>query len=73
MKMSRPDVSKPLDILSHIVRVAQDLTALAILSDSNVRRSAVEQENLNNTGNHKKGHTFWGVRQAYYFLVYLRF
>ena len=55
--MSRPDVSKPLDILSHIVRVAQDLTALAILSDSNVRRSAVEQENLN-TGNHKKGHTF---------------
>ena len=32
------------------------LKALAILADTTVRRSAVDQEDLNHTGNQKKDH-----------------
>ena len=51
-------LSKTLDISSATAGVARDLLkALAILSDTTVRRSAVDWEDLNHTGNQKKeGH-----------------
>ena len=43
-----PNLSKALDISGATARVASDLLkALAILSDTTVRRSAVDQEDLN--------------------------
>ena len=46
-KTSMPNPVKALDISSATARVAPDLLkALPILSDKNVRRSAVDQEDL---------------------------
>ena len=48
------------------VPVAPDLLkALAVLSDSTVGRSAVDQEDQNHTGNQKKGHISLGGQQAF--------
>ena len=59
---------KALDISSARARVAPDLLrALAILSDTTVRRSAVAQENL-----FEKGHIFLGDQQTYYLQVFQR-
>ena len=52
-----PNPANTLDISSAIARVAPDLLkALAILSDTTVRRSAVGREDLTHTGNQKKDH-----------------
>ena len=59
-----------MDISSATVRVAPDLLkALAILSDTTVRRSAVDQEDLEHTGNQKKDHISIGDQQSYYLQV----
>ena len=41
------------------------LKALAILSDTTARRSAVDQEDLNHTGNQKKDHFSLSGQQSY--------
>ena len=57
-----------MDISSATARVAPDLLkALAILSDTTVRRSAVEQDQ---TGNQKNGHTSLGDQKFYYLEVF---
>ena len=49
-----------MDISSATARVASDLSkTLAILSDTSVRRSAVDREDLNHAGNRKKGYIFF--------------
>ena len=61
-------LSKALDILSATPRVALDLTkALVILSDTTVRRLAVDREDLKHTGNEKKGHIFLSDQQSLLF------
>ena len=66
-------LSKALDISSVTARVAPDLLkALAILSDTTVRRSAVDQEDLKQTGNKKKSHNSLGDQQSYYLQVFQR-
>ena len=48
-------MSKALDISNAKARAAPDLLkALVILSDTTIRRSAVDQEDLNHTENQKK-------------------
>ena len=60
-------LSTALDISSATARVAPYLLkALAILSDTTVRRSAVDQEDLEHTGNQKKDHISIGDQQSYY-------
>ena len=50
-------MSKALDISNAKARAAPDLLkALVILSDATIRRSAVDEEDLNHTGNQKKGY-----------------
>ena len=46
------------------------LKVQAILSDATVRRSAVDQIDLNNTENQKKGRILLGVQQTYYLQVF---
>ena len=48
------------------------LKATAILSDTTVRRSAVDQEDLKQTGNKKKSHDSLGDQQSYYLQVFQR-
>ena len=57
-----------MDISSATARVAPNLLkALAILSDTTVRRSAVDQEDLkNHTGKQKKGHISLEDQQSYH-------
>ena len=43
--------------------------ALAILSNTAVRRSAVDREDLKPYGKSEKGHISWGDHQAYYLQV----
>ena len=60
-------LSNLLDISSVTARVAPDLLrALAILPDTTVRRSAVDWEDVNHTGNQKKGHISLCDQQLYY-------
>ena len=57
-------LSKALDISSATARVAPDLLkVLAILSDTTVRRSAVDQEDLKPYWKHKKDHISLGDQQ----------
>ena len=64
-------MSEALDISCATAEVAPDmLKALAILSDTTVRRSAVDQEN--HIGNRKIGHISSGYQQAYYLQVFER-
>ena len=46
------------------------LKATAILSDTTVRRSAVDQEDLKQTGNKKKSHNSQGDQQSYSLQVF---
>ena len=45
---------------------------LAILSDTTVRKRAVDPEQLNHTGNQKKDHISLGDQQFYYLQVFQR-
>ena len=64
-------LSKGLDILKATVRVAPDLLkALAILSDTTERGSAVDREDLNHTGSQNKSHISLGDQQSYYLQVF---
>ena len=66
-------LSKALDISSARAQVAPDLLkALAILLDTTVRRSAVDQEDLKPYWNEKKGHISLGNQQFYYLQVFQR-
>ena len=66
-------MSKALDISSATARVAPyPLKALAILSDTTVRRSAADREDLSHTGNQKKGHVSLGDQQPYYLQAFQR-
>ena len=49
------------------------LNTLAILSDTTVRRSAVDQEDLKPYWKTKKGHISLGDQQAYHLQVFARF
>ena len=46
------------------------LKATAVLSDTTVRRSAVDQEDLKQTGNKKKSHNSQGDQQSYSLQVF---
>ena len=46
------------------------LKALAILSDTTVRRSAVDREDLNHTGNQKKDYFSLSGQQSYKLKVF---
>ena len=60
-------MSKALDISNAKARAAPDLLkALVILSDTTIRRSAVDQEDLNHTGNQKKGYFSLGDQKVIY-------
>ena len=66
-------LSKALDISSATARVAPDLLkALAILSNTTVRRSAVDQEDLKPYWKSEKGHISLGDQQSYYLQVFQR-
>ena len=62
-----------MDILNATARVAQDLLkALAILSDTTVRRSAVDREDLKPYWKSEKGHISAGDQQSYYLQIFQR-
>ena len=64
-------MSKALDILSATARVVPDLLkALAILSETTVRRSAVDREDLKPYWKSEKGHISLGDKQSYYLQVF---
>ena len=64
---------KPLDILSATAWVTPDLLkAPAILSDTTVRRSAVDPEDLKPYWKSEKGHISPGHQQSYYLQVFER-
>ena len=64
-------LSKALNISSATTRVAPDLLkALAILSDTTVRQSAVNWEDLQPYCQSEKGHISLGDEQAYYLQVF---
>ena len=66
-------LSKALDISSARAREALDLLkALAILSDTTVRRSAVDREDLKPYWKSEKGHISLGDQQFYYLQVFQR-
>ena len=63
-------LSKALGISSATARVAQDLLkALAILSDTTGRRSAVDWEELKPYWKSEKGYISLGDQQSYYLQV----
>ena len=69
---------KPVKSLDYIkchttARVAPDLLkALVILSDTTVRRSAVDREDLKPYWKSEKGHISLGDQQSYYLQVFQR-
>ena len=66
-------MSKALDKSSATTRVALDLLkALTILSDTTVKRSAVDQEDLKPYCKSEKGHISLGDQQYYYLHVFQR-
>ena len=66
-------MSTALDISSATTRVAPDLLkALAILSDTTVRRSAVDREDLKPYWKSEKGHISLGDQQSYFLQVFQR-
>ena len=66
-------MSKALDISSATARVAPDLLkALAIPSDTTVRRSTVDREDLKPYWKSTKGQNFIGDQQANYLQVFQR-
>ena len=65
-------LSKALDIST--AQIALDLLkALAVLSDTAVRRSTVDEEDLKPYWKSEKGHIFLGDQQSYYLHVFQRF
>ena len=68
-----PNPVKSLDISSAIAQVAPDLLkALAILSDTNVRRYAVDREDLIPYWKSEKSHISLSDQQFYYLQVFQR-
>ena len=66
-------LSKALDISSATAQVAPNLLkALAILSDTTVRRSAVDREDLKPYWKSEKVHISVGDQQSYYLQVFQR-
>ena len=66
-------MSKALDISNAKARAAPDLLkALVILSDTTIRRSAVDQEDLNHTENQKKRLLFSRWSTGCYLQVFQR-
>ena len=66
-------LSKALDISSATARVAPDLLkAIAILSDTTVRRSAVDWEDLKQYWKSEKGQISLSDQQSYYWQVFQR-
>ena len=62
---------KALDVSSATAPVAPDLLkALAILSDTTVRRSTVDREDLNYARNQKKSHISQLYQHSYYLQVF---
>ena len=60
-----------MDISSATARVAPDLLkALAILSDTTVRKSAIDREDLKNHTENQKGHISLGDKQSYYLKIF---
>ena len=75
--MKKTSMSNPVKSLGYIkcatARVAPDLLkALAILSDTTVRRSAVDQEDLKWHWESEKDHISLGDQQFYYLQVFQR-
>ena len=70
-KTSMSDSAKSLRYITCYNSTSPDLLkATAILSDTTVRRSAVDQEDLKQTGNKKKSHNSQGDQQSYYLQVF---
>ena len=66
-------LSKPLDIASAIARVAPDLLkSLSILSDTTVKWSAVDWEDLKPYWESQKSHISLGDQKSYYLQVFPR-
>ena len=62
-----------MDISSATARVAPDFSkALEILSDTTVRRSAVDRQDLKPYWKSEKGHISLGDQQPYYLQVFQR-
>ena len=74
--MKSTSISDPVKSLRYITcynSTSPDLLkAIAILSDTTVRRSAVDQEDLKQTGNKKKSHNSLGDQQSYYLQIFQR-
>ena len=74
--MKSTSISDPVKSLRYITcynSTSPDLLkATAILSDTTVRRSAVDQEDLKQTGNKKKSHNSLGDQQSYYLQIFQR-
>ena len=72
-KTSMPDHAKSLRYITCYNSTSPGLLkGLAILSDTTVWRSAVDQEDLKSTGNKKKGHNSLGDQKSYYLQVFQR-
>ena len=70
-KTSMSDSAKSLRYITCYNSTSPDLLkATAILSDTTVRRSAVDQEDLKQTGNKKKSHNSQGDQQSYSLQVF---
>ena len=70
---ARQTLSKALGISNGTVGVAPDLLkALAILSDTTVKRSAVDREDLEPYWKSEKGHISLGDQQFHYLQVFQR-
>ena len=72
-KTSMSDSAKSLRYITCYNSTSPDLLkATAILSDTTVRRSAVDQEDLKQTENKKKSHNSLDDQQSYYLKVFQR-
>ena len=72
-KTSMSDSAKSLRYITCYNSTSPDLLkATAILSDTTVRRSAVDQEDLKQTGNKTKSHNSLGDQQSYYLQIFQR-
>ena len=73
MRPACQTLSKALDISGATAWVAPDLFyALVIISDTTVRRSAVDQEDLKPYQKSEKGHISLGDQESYYLQVFQR-